>query len=58
MVVASTLAFLVINDKLERLTKGQLVEMAMENEQRVGRSSIEMFHKCALMFLSFDFRCK
>ncbi|EIM91604.1 Galactokinase [Stereum hirsutum FP-91666 SS1] len=39
MVVASTLAFLAVNDKLEGLTKGQLVEMAMENEQRVGVNS-------------------
>lgn len=37
MVVASTLAFLAINNKLEGLKKGQLVEMAMENEKRVGR---------------------
>lgn len=36
MVVASTLAFLAVNDKLSGLTKGQLVEMAMENEKRVG----------------------
>lgn len=39
MVVASTLAFLAANDKLEGLTKGQLVEMAMENEKRVGVNS-------------------
>lgn len=36
MVVASTLAFLAVNDKLSGLTKGQLVEMSMENETRVG----------------------
>ncbi|KDQ29635.1 hypothetical protein PLEOSDRAFT_1076334 [Pleurotus ostreatus PC15] len=34
MVVASTLAFLAVNDKL---TKGELVMMAMENEKRVGK---------------------
>ncbi|PCH39358.1 Galactokinase [Wolfiporia cocos MD-104 SS10] len=39
MVVASTLAFLAVNDKLSGLTKGQLVEMAMENEKRVGVNS-------------------
>ena len=48
MVVASTLAFLAINDKLDvhdphgtprKLTKGELVEMAVENERRVGVNS-------------------
>ncbi|KAI0366157.1 galactokinase gal [Pilatotrama ljubarskyi] len=39
MVVASTLAFLAVNNKLVGLTKGQLVEMAMENEKRVGVNS-------------------
>jgi galactokinase len=36
MVVASTLAFLAVNNKLEGVTKHTLVEMAMENEKRVG----------------------
>jgi galactokinase len=43
MVVASTLAFLAVNGKLDDanvtaqgLTKGKLVEIAMENEKRVG----------------------
>jgi galactokinase len=43
MVVASTLAFLAVNGKLDRanieaqaITKGKLVQMAMENEKRVG----------------------
>lgn len=39
MVVASTLAFLAVNGKLDNpggITKGKLVEMAMENEKRVG----------------------
>ncbi|TFK82427.1 galactokinase gal [Polyporus arcularius HHB13444] len=39
MVVASTLAFLTVNNKLEGVSKGQLVEMAMENEKRVGVNS-------------------
>ncbi len=36
MVVASTLVFLAVNGKLEGTTKGRLVEMAVENEKRVG----------------------
>ena len=40
MVVASTLAFLTMNNKLDQITKGALVEMAMENEKRVGESRI------------------
>lgn len=36
LVVASTLAFLAVNNKLEDVTKRTLVEMAMENEKRVG----------------------
>ena len=48
MVVASTLAFLAVNDRLDvpdadgakrRITKGELVEMAVENEKRVGVNS-------------------
>lgn len=39
MVVSSTLAFLAVNNKLEGITKGQLVEMSMENEKRVGVNS-------------------
>lgn len=46
MVVASTLAFLAVNGKLDGadiagqgLTKGKLVKMAMENERRVGVNS-------------------
>ena len=47
MVVASTLAFLAVNEKLDlphaegtrRITKGELVEMAVENEKRVGVNS-------------------
>ncbi|RPD72427.1 Galactokinase [Lentinus tigrinus ALCF2SS1-7] len=39
MGVASALAFLVLNDKLEGLSKGQLVEMAMQNEKHVGVNS-------------------
>ncbi|KAG6917711.1 hypothetical protein DXG01_001362 [Tephrocybe rancida] len=50
MVVASTLAFLAVNGKLDDqahnnitappLTKGDLVRMSMENEKRVGQSGI------------------
>jgi galactokinase len=39
MVVASTLTFLAMNDKLSHLTKGELVELAVENEKRVGVNS-------------------
>ncbi|KAK7472515.1 galactokinase [Stygiomarasmius scandens] len=47
MVVASTLMFLAVNDKLDsnfkgtgnQITKGQLVEMAVMNEKRVGVNS-------------------
>ncbi|KAJ3560395.1 hypothetical protein NP233_g10869 [Leucocoprinus birnbaumii] len=45
MVVASTLAFLAVNNKLEAtnghipLSKGDLVTMSMENEKRVGVNS-------------------
>src|ERR1700761_3629219 len=39
MGVASSLSFLVMNNKLEGLTKRALVEMAMKNERRVGVNS-------------------
>lgn len=39
MVVASSLSFLVMNNRLEGLTKRALVEMAMKNERRVGVNS-------------------
>lgn len=39
LVVASTLAFLAVNDKLASITQGQLVELCMENETRVGVNS-------------------
>ncbi|KAJ6561760.1 galactokinase gal [Mycena capillaripes] len=42
MVVASTLAFLAINGKLEgaeKVAQGELVKMSMENEKRVGVNS-------------------
>lgn len=39
MVVASTLSFLTINKRLSGLTKGELVEMCVQNEQRVGVNS-------------------
>lgn len=40
MVVASTLVFLAVNGKLEGLKKGRLVEMAVENEKRVGTYNV------------------
>jgi len=39
MVVASTLSFLAVNDKLDGITKGKLVEIAVANEKRVGVNS-------------------
>ncbi|PAV16304.1 galactokinase gal [Pyrrhoderma noxium] len=39
MVVASTLSFLVINDKLDGISKGTLVDMTVRNETRVGVNS-------------------
>jgi len=39
MVVASTLGFLTVNDKLDGITKGKLVEIAVANEKRVGVNS-------------------
>lgn len=39
LVVASTLAFLAVEDRLESITQGQLVELCMENEKRVGVNS-------------------
>ncbi|KAG8730181.1 galactokinase [Ceratobasidium sp. 423] len=39
MVVASTLSFLTINKRLTGLTKGELVEMCVLNERRVGVNS-------------------
>ena len=39
MVVASTLSFLTVNDRLDGITKGKLVEIAVTNEKRVGVNS-------------------
>lgn len=39
MVVASTLGFLTVNNKLDGITKGELVEIAVANEKRVGVNS-------------------
>ena len=50
MVVASTLAFLAVNNKLEGVTKRAFVEMAMENEKRVGVNSggyVPYYHRAA-----------
>ncbi|KAJ7657601.1 galactokinase gal [Mycena rosella] len=53
MVVASTLAFLAINGKLEgttdKITKGELVKMSMENEKRVGVNSGGMDQAASVM---------
>ncbi|KXN86753.1 Galactokinase [Leucoagaricus sp. SymC.cos] len=57
MVVASTLAFLAVNNKLEHqpgstyipLSKGNLVTMAMENEKRVGVNSGGMDQAASVM---------
>ncbi|THH12665.1 hypothetical protein EW146_g7483 [Bondarzewia mesenterica] len=49
MVVASTLVFLAVNGKLEGVTKGSLVEMAMENEKRVGVNSGGMDQAASVM---------
>ena len=39
VVVASTLGFLAVNDKLDGITKGRLVEIAVANEKRVRVNS-------------------
>ncbi|KAJ7157613.1 Galactokinase [Mycena crocata] len=56
MVVASTLAFLAINGKLEggpeQITKGELVKMSMENEKRVGVNSGGMDQAASVMSVS------
>ncbi|KAK7006218.1 Galactokinase gal [Favolaschia claudopus] len=54
MVVASTLTFLAINGKLEassdeKVTKGKLVKMSMENEKRVGVNSGGMDQAASVM---------
>ena len=44
MVVASTLAFMAVNGKLENaggITKGKLVDMTMKNEKRVGEQTLQ-----------------
>ena len=51
MVVASTLSFLAINDKIEAVSKGELVQLAVENERRVGGSFISL-SKCLMIILS------
>lgn len=39
LIVASTLAFLVVNDKLSSISKGDLVGMSVGNEKKVGVNS-------------------
>ena len=36
LIVASTLAFLVVNNKLSSITKGELIGMSVGNEKKVG----------------------
>ncbi|KAF9533944.1 galactokinase gal [Crepidotus variabilis] len=53
MVVASTLAFLATNGKLDKkehiLTKGELVQLSMRNEKRVGVNSGGMDQAASIM---------
>ncbi|KLO11436.1 galactokinase gal [Schizopora paradoxa] len=60
VVVASTLSFLVVNDKLDGITKGDLVKMTMDNERRVGvnsggmdQSSSVISHADAALYITF-----
>jgi galactokinase len=39
LIVATTLAFLVVNDKISSVSKGDLVGMSVGNEKRVGVNS-------------------
>jgi galactokinase len=50
MVVASTLAFLTMNKKLDLVNKGDLVKMTMENEKRVGESDSNLHSKSTFIF--------
>lgn len=43
MVVASTLSFLVADDKLEGLKKEDIVSMTVLNERRVGEHTLQLF---------------
>ncbi|KAJ7153677.1 ribosomal protein S5 domain 2-type protein [Mycena filopes] len=55
MVVASTLAFLAVIGKLEgaeKVEKGTLVKMSMENEKRVGVNSGGMNQAASILFVS------
>jgi len=51
LVVASTLAFLTVNEKLDKLDKGELVKIAMENEKRVGVNSGGMDQAASVLSL-------
>ncbi|KAF8318378.1 galactokinase gal [Clavulina sp. PMI_390] len=52
MVVASTLTFLAMNDKLSSMAKGDLVEMSVHNEKRVGVNSGGMDQSASVLSLS------
>ena len=46
MVVVSTLAFLTMNGKLDKVSKGDLVRLAVENEKRVGELHLVQIRGC------------
>ena len=47
LIVASTLAFLVVNGKLSSVTKGDLIGMSIQNEKKVGvHSGGFVFQSC------------
>ncbi|KAG8812554.1 galactokinase [Serendipita sp. 399] len=49
LIVASTLAFLVVNDKLSAITKGDLIGMSVGNEKRVGVNSGGMDQSASIL---------
>jgi galactokinase len=51
VVVVSTLAFLVMNKKLDKVSKGDLVRLAVENERRVGVNSGGMDQAASVLSL-------
>lgn len=50
MVVASTLGFLAVNGKLDGISKGDLVRMAMKNETRVGVYMFSLDYGVAIVY--------
>ncbi|KAG8848535.1 galactokinase [Serendipita sp. 411] len=49
LIVASTLALLVVNDKLDILTKGDLISMSVGNEKKVGVNSGGMDQSASIL---------